>query len=407
MTNSEWLQRYDKAVSGVLPKGSDIVVERGEGSYLWDVDGNKYLDFGSGIAVTNTGHCHPSVVSAVRDQVGKLIHTSVTARHMPYIELAEKIGELCPFFNNPQVFLCNSGAEAVDGAIKLARIVTGKPGVIAFEGGFHGRTIAATGLTTAKQKYRDGYEPHPSWIYHAPYGKDLAYIDYLIQGQKKSTDCPVGAVLVEPVLGEGGFIVPPPVWLRGLRRACDQYGLLLIFDEVQCGVGRTGQMFAAETFRVTPDILLFAKGIASGLPLGGIVAESDTMRLWPEGLHGSTFGGNPVSCAAALATLEILDKECLFNVRKNSKVILTRLEKWGASGIGYMIRVPLSTKEHCDRVKALCLSQGLIVLSCGPKDDTLRLIPPLTVTDEELDEGLEILEWSLSEGLSNFAIDPE
>jgi 4-aminobutyrate aminotransferase len=315
-----WLARDDAALAGVLPRITGIVAERGEGTWLVDADGRRWLDFSSGIAVTSTGHCHPRVVAAIEQQARTLIHTSVVTHPQRSIELAERIGALTPFLSDPQVFFSNSGAEAVDGAIKLARKATGKPGIIAFRGAFHGRTLAATSLTTAKGKYRDGYEPLLPSVHVAPYayplrfgGEDaaavaaLAALDEMLDRQAPPGN--VAAMIVEPVLGEGGYVVPPVAWLEGLRERCSRLGILLVFDEVQSGIGRTGRPFAAETLGVSPDIVLFAKGVASGMPLGGIIAGRALMDRWPTGAHGSTFGGNPVACAAALATLDVLEDE--------------------------------------------------------------------------------------------------
>jgi 4-aminobutyrate aminotransferase len=313
--------------------------------------------------------------------------------------------------DDAQVFFCNTGAEAVDGTLKLARRATGRPGVIAFRRAFHGRTLAATSLTTAKGKYREGYEPLLPAVTIAPYcdplhttaDEALAALDELLALQSPPAN--VGVMIVEPVLGEGGYVVPPVDWLRGLRERCDRHGILLAFDEVQCGAGRTGRYFAAETFGVTPDIVLFAKGVASGLPLGGIIAPRSVMERWPTGAHGSTFGGNPVACAAALATLDVLEDEDL----------LTRCRELGARalaelraatdgspavrevrGIGLMIGVQLTSAAVCAAVQARCLADGLLVLTCGPGEDVLRLIPPLTLTDEELGHGLGILTNALT-----------
>ena len=366
---------------------------RGQGAWLWDADGRRYLDFGSGIAVTNTGHCHPKVVAAVAEQAATLIHTSVVAHPTGMIRLAERLAGLVPFMAEPQVFFCNSGAEAVDGSLKLARKVTGKPGVIAFRRAFHGRTLAATSLTTAKGKYREGYEPLLPSVTIAPYG-DLDGLDELLALQAPGPN--IGAMIVEPVLGEGGYVVPPAGWLAGLRERCDRHGVLLIFDEVQTGVGRTGRPFAAETFGVAPNVLLFAKGIASGLPLGGIIAPRDLMDRWPTGAHGSTFGGNPVSCAAALATLDILDEEgCYERARRLGRAAVERLAAApgpvDVRGVGLMIGVELRHKAAAEAVQARCLDDGLIVLLCGPGENVLRLIPPLTIADDEFEEGLDIL----------------
>jgi 4-aminobutyrate aminotransferase len=379
-TSADWLVR-------------DIVAVRGEGSWLEDADGRRYLDFGSGIAVTNTGHCHPKVVAAIRAQAETLIHTSVVAHPTGMIRLAERLAGLVPFLDEPQVFFCNSGAEAVDGSLKLARKVTGKPGVIAFRRAFHGRTLAATSLTTAKGRYREGYEPLLSSVTIAPYN-DLDALDELFALQAPGAN--IGAMIVEPVLGEGGYVVPPISWLAGLRERCDRHGILLIFDEVQTGVGRTGRPFAAETFGVSPDVLLFAKGIASGLPLGGIIAPRHLMDRWPTGAHGSTFGGNPVSCAAALATLDVLEEEgCYERARRLGRRALDRLGVVpglvDVRGIGLMIGVELPDKAAAEAVQRRCLDGGLIVLLCGPGENVLRLIPPLTISDAEFEHGLCVL----------------
>ena len=392
-SSAEWLARDEAALAGVLPRITDVVAVRGEGARLWDADGRRYLDFGSGIAVTNTGHCHPKVVEAITAQAATLIHTSVVAHPTGMIRLAERLAALVPYLDEAQVFFCNSGAEAVDGSLKLARKVTGKPGVIAFRRAFHGRTLAATSLTTAKGRYREGYEPLLGAVTIAPYG-DLDGLDELLALQAPGAN--VGAMIVEPVLGEGGYVVPPPGWLAGLRERCDRHDMLLIFDEVQTGVGRTGRPFAAETLGVVPDVILFAKGIASGLPLGGIIAPRRLMDRWPTGAHGSTFGGNPVSCAAALATLDVLEEEgCYERARRLVMRAVERLaacaSQFDVRGVGLMIGVELADKTAAEAVQARCLDDGLIVLLCGPGENVLRLIPPLTITDEEFEEGLDIL----------------
>jgi 4-aminobutyrate aminotransferase len=406
-----WLARDHEALAGVLPRYYDIVAERGEGSWIVDVEGRRFLDLGAGIAVNATGHCHPWVVDAVVDQARTLLHTSVVVHHRRNVELAERLGALCPFLDEPQVFFCNSGAEAVDGALKLARKTTGRPGVIAFRRAFHGRTLAATTLTTAKGRYREGYEPLVPGVYHAPYciphenesaeaavGAALDELDRVFALQAPPGN--VGAMVVEPVLGEGGYVAPPREWLQGLRDRCDEHGILLVFDEVQCGVGRTGRPFAAETYGVAPDVLLFAKGIASGLPLGGIVAGRRLLERWPTGTHGSTFGGNPVACAAAAATLDVLEREdCYRRATDLGAGALERLRREVGShpsvrdirGIGLMIGVELADKAVTQQVAPRCLAAGVIVLSCGPDENVLRLAPPLTISDDELARGLDVL----------------
>lgn len=397
----EWLDRDHRALAGTLSRYFPIVAASGQGSWLFDVEGRRYLDFTSGIGVTATGHCHPRVVRAIADQAERLLHTSVVVSHQRNVELAERIGGLTPWFQHPQVFFCNSGAEAVDGAIKLSRRTTRRSIIVGFEGGFHGRTYGGTSLTTSKATYRAGYQPLLPGIAFAPYGRgpaDLDTLDELLNTQVPVSD--LAAMVVEPVLGEGGYVVPCREWLVGLRQRCDRAGALLIFDEVQCGVGRTGKPFAAETFGVAPDVLLFAKGIASGLPLGGIVAEQERFDRWPPTAHGSTFGGNPVSCAAALATLDILEQERLWDrAAVLGPRVLTALQDVCSQqpavvevrGIGLMIGIQLTDGLTAAKVQQACADKGLLLLTCGPDDEVIRLIPPLTVTDAELAEGLTIL----------------
>jgi 4-aminobutyrate aminotransferase len=399
-----WLDRYGEVVAPVLPSYFDVIADRAEGSWVWDVEGRKYLDLGSGIAVTNTGHRHPHVIDAVHRQVDRLLHTSVVLKHQPYVAACEAIAALAPFLDHPKVFLCNTGAEAVDGVIKLARRTTGRPGIVAFRRGFHGRTMGATTLTTAKAAYQEGYAPLLPAVHIAPYGipgteaEALVELDAVIAAEAGT----IAAMVVEPVLGEGGYIVPPVSWLQGLRDRCDAHGILLVFDEVQCGFGRTGRPFAAEALGVRPDVILFAKGVASGLPLAGIMAGAALMDRWPNGSHGSTFGGNPVSCAAAVATIEVLEREGLYDravaLGDRARAALRALDAGivEVRGIGAMIGVELADKATAERVQARCLADGVLVLTCGPDGNVLRLIPPLTMTDAELDHGLAVLTRALT-----------
>ena len=388
-----WLARDGKAIAGVLPRITGIVTASGEGSWITDVDGRRYLDFSSGIAVTNVGHCHPRVVSAIQEQAARLIHTSVVTHHEPSVILAERLGALTPFIDEPQVFFSNSGAEAVDGSIKLARRVTGRRGIVGFSGAFHGRTMGATSLTTAKPIYQEGYGPLLPEVTISPYGEDAG----------DDIDGATAAVIVEPILGEGGYIVPPTDWLAYLRSRCDETGALLVFDEVQSGIGRTGSMWAAETLGVAPDVLLFAKGIASGMPLGGIIAGRAVMDRWPTGAHGSTFGGNPVACAAAIATLDVIADEGLVERAKllgeKAMGVLRPLIGQGkvvdVRGAGLMIGVETPDGEAASKVQEECLSASMVVLNCGPRSHVLRLVPPLNISDEDFDLGLEILEKAL------------
>jgi 4-aminobutyrate aminotransferase len=408
---STWLARDESALAGVLSRTFDVVATRGEGAWITDVKGRRFLDLAMGIAVNNLGHCHPRVVEAAETQLRTLMHTSITVHHRGNVELAERLGELCPFIAEPQVFFCNTGAEAVDGAVKLARRVTGRPGIIAFRGGFHGRTIGAVSLTTAKARYRDGYEPLMSGVTVAPYayplhfgGDDaattecLASLDEILATQ--AAPASVAAMVVEPVLGEGGYVVPPRQWLAGLRERCDRHGILLVFDEVQTGIGRTGRPFAAETFGVAPHVLLFAKAVASGLPLGGLIASRSIMERWPTGTHGSTFGGNPVSCAAAIATLDVLAADGLYErCRVLGSRLLGRLQELASActrvrevrGVALMIGIELSDAATASAVQRACFDEGMLVLTCGPAENVLRLIPPLTLSDDEAELALAIL----------------
>jgi 4-aminobutyrate aminotransferase len=417
---AKWLARDHEALAGVLPRYYDVVAERGEGSWLVDVDGRRFLDLGAGIAVNTTGHCHPRVVEAISDQARTLLHTSVVVHQTRNIALAERIGALCPFLDEPQVFFCNSGAEAVDGALKLARRLTGRPGIIAFRRAFHGRTLAATSLTTAKGRYREGYEPLLPGVYHAPYcvphehatpeaavDAALAELDGLMTLVAPPGN--VGAMIVEPVLGEGGYVPPPRAWLEGLRARCDEHGIVLVFDEVQCGVGRTGKWWAIEHFGVEPDIVTIAKGIASGVPLGACLARQSVMD-WERGAHGNTFGGNPIACAAALATLDLIQHGYMANAAQVGQYTLDALEEIKARhpsigdvrGKGLMIGVEFvldrktkePAKELCERVMELSFERGLLTLSCGKS--VMRIAPALSIKTAEVDEGLQIFEQAIA-----------
>ncbi len=411
MVTADWLERDRRVLAGTLGRVNDIVADHGQGAWLFDVDGRRYLDFTCGIAVTNLGHSDPDVLAAAQAQLHRLVHTSVVTHHERNVELAERLVALVPYIDDAQVFFCNTGAEAIDGVIKLARKVTRRPGLVAFRGAFHGRTLGATSLTTAKAKYREGYEPLVAGVTIAPYASPLrmggeaaatatalAALDEIFAQQ--TAPAQIAAMIVEPVLGEGGYVVPPVAWLRGLRERCDRHGILLVFDEVQTGIGRTGWPFAAETFGVRPDVICFAKGIASGFPLGGIIASRELFDRWPTGTHGSTFGGNPVSCAAALATLEVLERDGLYaRCRDLGRRALAELAKVAATcagvlevrGIGLMIGIECIDAPTADAVRLACLADGLLVLTCGPAENVLRIIPPLTLSDGELVTGLDIL----------------
>ncbi len=424
-SQEEWLARERAHLSQVLYRYTPIVVDHAQGSYMYSVDGRRYLDFASGIAVTNLGHGHPAVVAAAKAQLDKVIHTSVVAHHQPAIELAERIAALAPG-KLDKVFFANSGAEAVEGAIKLARYTTGRPALIAFQGAFHGRTYGALSLTASKSYYRERYEPFLPGVYHVPYPypyrnptgtSDEATLEYVFDYIDEMLDTRVppkniAAFIVEPVLGEGGYVVPPAGFMPRLRALCDQHGILLIADEVQSGYGRTGKMFACEHTGVVPDIMTLAKSIASGLPLSAVVATSKLMDKWEPAAHGSTFGGNPVSCAAGIATLDVFEREgILANAAARGAELMRRLRDMQGRlpaigevrGLGLMVGVELVNKDGSankdlqKKVRKVCLDSGMVVLSCGPHDNVLRLVPPLNLSQAELDEGWEILNAAFQE----------
>ena len=424
-SQEDWLARERAHLSQVLYRYTPLVIDHAQGSYLYTVEGRRYLDFASGIAVTNLGHGHPEVLRAAHAQLDRLVHTSVVAHHQPAIELAERIAALAPG-NLEKVFFANSGAEAVEGAIKLARYATGRPALIAFQGAFHGRTYGALSLTASKSYYRERYEPFLPGVYHAPYPYayrnpsgpgDEATLDYVFDfiGQMLDTRVPphnVAAFVVEPVLGEGGYVVPPAGFLPRLRELCDEHDILLIADEVQSGYGRTGKMFAVEHTGVVPDIMTLAKSIASGLPLSAVVASNKLMDRWEPAAHGSTFGGNPVSCAAGIATLEVFEREhVLENAREKGGELMRRLRQLQARtpgigdvrGLGLMIGVELvdnhgKPDKHLQKtIRQVCLDSGMVILSCGTEDNVLRLVPPLNISEQELDEGWEILSAAFEE----------
>jgi 4-aminobutyrate aminotransferase len=424
-SQEEWLAREREHLSQVLYRYTPLVIEHAKGSYLYTVDGRRYLDFASGIAVTNLGHGHPDVLRAAHEQLDKLVHISVVAHHEPAIELAERIAAVAPG-KLDKVFFANSGAEAVEGAIKLARYTTGRSALVAFQGAFHGRTYGALSLTASKSYYRERYEPFLPGIYHVPYpypyrnpsgpGEEatLTYVFDFIEEMLDTRVPPrnIAAFIVEPVLGEGGYVVPPAGFMPRLRKLCDEHDILLIADEVQSGYGRTGKMFACEQTGVVPDIMALAKSIASGLPLSAVVASSKLMDQWEPAAHGSTFGGNPVSCAAGVATLEVFEREgILANATTRGNELMRRLRQLQQTmpvigevrGLGLMVGVELvkadgsPNKELQKKIRQVCLDSGLVVLSCGPHDNVLRLVPPLNISQAELDEGWEILSGAFQE----------
>ena len=403
-----------------------LPVERAEGAYLYTADGRRILDFTSGIAVTNVGHGHPRVLAAARQQMEKFSHSSVgITLHEPLLQLTQALAKVLPT-NMDMFFFGNSGSEAVEGALKLARYVTGRPGIISFEGSFHGRTYGAATVTSVKSKYRSHYEPFVPGVYFAPFAypyrcpagdADENVVQWSLDGIQKIFDRfippdQVAAILVEPIQGEGGYVVPPAGFLPALRRVCDEHGILLILDEVQTGFGRTGQMFAAQAFNVQPDIMAIAKGIANGFPMSATVASHSLMSQWSPGAHGTTFGGNPIACAAALAVLDVIREE---NLLENCRTMGARLLEGFRSlknrypfigdvrGLGLMVAMELvepGTKTP-DGARAMavldgCLQRGLLGYMAGLKGQVIRLIPPLNVTEAQVEEALGIIDQSLA-----------
>jgi 4-aminobutyrate aminotransferase len=420
------IARDRKVVSPSYVRDCPFVMSHGRGAEVWDVDGNRFVDFAAGIAVCSTGHAHPAVIAAIQDAAQKFLHISSDYWHEGQVRLAERMAELDPVNGPAMTFFANSGAEAVEGALKLARQVTGRPRFIGFLGGFHGRTMGALSFTASKYTQQRGYFPTMPGVVHVPYpnsyrplfaGADqgravLSYIEMLMERNVPANE--IAAVLVEPIQGEGGYIVPPDGFLAGLRELCDKHGILLIFDEVQTGVGRTGKMFAWQHTGVRPDILTLAKGIASGLPLGLVVASQQVMEKWPPGSHANTYGGNPLCCAAALATLDLVEKSFAENAERMGSRALARLREMAQKyptigdlrGRGLMIGVELvknrdskaPAKELAMKVVNRAFHNGLLLLECGASG--IRLIPPLMIEPAVLDEGLALLEKSLQEALA-------
>ncbi|MFC4076082.1 aspartate aminotransferase family protein [Salinithrix halophila] len=410
MAQRDW--KY--ALAPVWPHFTELQISRGKGSFLFDREGNPYLDFTSGIGVTNTGHCHPRIVQAIQAQAEKLLHGQATILyHEPMQELVKELRTVIP---DPLdcFFLTNSGSEAVESALKLARHATGRTNVTCFQGGYHGRTIGAMSVTTAKTVYRLHYQPLMPGVAVAPYPRRKEDVPYCLEELERllvtqTAPSETAAMIVEPILGEGGYIVPPAGFLPELRRICDEHGILLILDEIQSGFGRTGQFFAFEHEPMIPDICIMAKGLASGLPLSGIAAPREVMERWVTGSHGGTYGGNPLACAAAAETIRVLKEESLperaATLGKELIASLNRCKDSGeiheVRGRGLMVGCEFrDTRQKPDRdraakVRLACLQQGLILLTCGTYDHVIRWIPPLTVSQSELSQALTVFESAL------------
>jgi len=422
----QWNERDRKVVSQNLTPDYELVTERASGMVVEDLDGNRFLDFAAGISTVSTGHCHPEVVRAVQQQAERMLHICYTDFHYPaYIELCEMLAKLAPMPGPNRVFLSNSGAEAVETSIKLARTRTGRSKIIAFYGAFHGRTLGTVTLTASKPVQRRSFGPllpdifhtHYAYCYRCPVNRqpascDVQCLDLLTDSMFHHTVPPdeVAAVLVEPIQGEGGFIPPHPEFLRRLQALCREHGILLIADEVQCGMGRTGKLFACEHFGIEPDIVILAKGIASGMPISAVIARDDVMK-WNNGSHGSTFGGNPLSCQAALVTLRLLQDGLIENAGRVGGRFIEKLRGLmgkhrllgDVRGMGLMIGLEIvanrDTREPApkqrERIIRRAFEKGLLTLPCGKS--TIRLSPPLICTDADADKATAILDEVLAE----------
>ena len=424
------IARDAAVISPSYPRDYPFVMSHGRGTEVWDVDGNRFLDFAAGIAVCATGHAHPQVVAAVKAAADQFLHISSDYWHEQMVSLGERLARIAPMqtlAGEPAMsFLCQSGTEAVEGALKLARYVSGRPRYLGFLGGFHGRTMGALSFTSSKYTQQLGFAPPIAGVTHVPYpnpyrplfaGADQgkAVLDYIrMLFERNVPPSEVAAILVEPIQGEGGYVVPPDGFLAGLRALCDQHGILLIFDEVQSGIGRTGKLFACEHWGVAPDIVTSAKGLGSGLPIGAVVAKKSLMSQWQRGAHGNTYGGNPIACAAANATIDLVAGGYADNAAKVGAHFMARLHDLARDypcigevrGRGLMIGMELveTDAEHtparalCDTVVTRAFHNGLLLLSCGTS--TVRFMPPLNVSTDEIDEAMALLRSSLDQALA-------
>ena len=423
MTNQDLTERRNAAVPKGIGSATPIYVERAENAELWDVEGRRYLDFAAGIAVCNTGHRHPEIIEAVSRQNQAFVHTAFqVVPYESYIGLAERLNRIVPI-RNAKTLLMTTGAEAVENAVKIARHHTGRAGVIAFSGGFHGRSLLTMGLTGKVVPYKAGFGPFPPEIYHLPFpighygvseAVSLAALERLFKADVEPER--IAAILIEPVQGEGGFYIAPPSFLKALREVCDRHGIVLICDEVQSGFARTGKMFACEHAGVEPDLMTMAKALAGGFPLAGVIGKAHIMDSPEPGGLGGTYGGSPIGCAAAHAVLDVIEKEDLCGrSQKIGEQMLERLNdlKQGAAGavigdirgLGAMVAFELVTDQSShqpapEKARALtakALENGLILLSCGIYGNTIRLLAPLTIPEAHLHEGLDLLARSLDQ----------
>ena len=422
MGNIDLLARRNAAIPRALSHATCVYAHHALNAEVWDVEGRRYVDFAGGIAVLNTGHCHPRVIAAATEQMNRFTHTCVQVlAYEPYVELAERLNALAPFEGPARTIFFTTGAEAVENSIKIARASTGRSGVIAFAGGFHGRTIMTSALTGKTLPYKRGFGPFPAEIYHVPFpiahhdvtvAESLKALNFLFRADIEPSR--VAAIIVEPIQGEGGFYEAPAELLHALRGICDEHGILLIADEVQSGFARTGKMFAIEHSGVQPDLVTVAKSLAGGFPLAGVIGREAIMQGAEPGGLGGTYAGNPIACAAALAVLDVIAEEKLCD---RATVIGTRIKDRLAvlaqrndtlpigaiHGPGAMIGFEIfkgrgSSEADADatrRVTAKALEEGLVLLSCGVYGNVVRILVPLTVQDEVLEEGLFMLERAL------------
>ncbi len=408
----------EEYLSTVWSRVTNILVDHGKGIYLYNTEGKRFMDFTSGIGVVNTGHCHPKVVEAIQKQSNELIFGQINIiYHKPVLSLIEELRSILPSALD-RFFFSNSGAEAVEAAVKLAKQATGRSNIIVFQGGFHGRTHLTMAMTTSKTIYRSMYQPLVPGIFVSPYPYPYYYgwenretLDFAVRELKrllKTQTAPkeTAAIIVEPVLGEGGYVVPPAGFLSAIRKICDEHGILMIVDEIQSGFGRTGKYFAFQHEEIVPDIITMAKGIASGLPLSGIAYRQELGEKWLTGSHGGTYGGNPIACAAAEATIRVIKEEKLLqNAGERGKQLLKALSGLkkefsfigDVRGIGLMAGVEFSGKgnEIAAAVQREALEKGLLLLTCGAESNIIRWIPPLIVTGDQMDEALNIFRKAL------------
>ncbi|MCB9127808.1 MAG: acetyl ornithine aminotransferase family protein [Ardenticatenales bacterium] len=402
------LARDHEVISPSYTRGYPFAIDRGRGAWVWDIDDNRFLDLTAGIAVTNLGHCHPKVNAAIHEQVDKFLHMSGTDFYYRLqVETAEALARITPGDGQKLVFFTNSGTESIEAAMKLARRHTQRPKIMAFIGSFHGRTYGSMTLSSSKPIHREGFGPLVEGVHHVPYGAPIeSYYDSLFRYVDPKE---FAAVFVEPMQGEGGYVLPPEGWMQSLRAFCDEHGILLVADEVQSGMGRTGQFFAMDHYGVVPDITCIAKGIANGLPLGAIVAKAEVMD-WPSGSHANTFGGNPVACAAAMAVIQTIEEEGLLqNALNMGDRLQTGLKQLAQEhetikevrGLGLMVGAEMQdpatgghAKKLRDHITDVAYEEGLLILGAGPS--TIRFLPPINVSAAEVDLSLDLFAHALN-----------